>query len=85
MTFVRIGSSQAAGYRKPMTIAAAISRSTCPIAMLIVTGASTPRKNARQPVEPAEDGDAISAVQAAANTGNGSAVSGAISWAKAGE
>jgi hypothetical protein len=84
VSLVMMGRTQAAGQRSPRTIAAAIRRSSWPIAMLMATGASAPRKNARQPASQYRAA-ASSAVHTAMNTGSGRAVSGEMRWAKAGE
>jgi hypothetical protein len=52
--------------------------------MLIATGASAPRKNARQPASQYRT-PARNAVHTAMKTGSGRALSGAIRWANAGE
>ena len=83
--FVSRTIDQAAGQRKPMTIATARSSETLPPAISIaVNGNSRPAASSRGPVRK-RTAAMRSAVQTAMNACHGSAVSGETSWRNAGE
>ena len=84
MTLVRIGSAHVAADRNPATIAAAYMRCTLPEMISNGMGRNSIEGSDQRPSSH-HTMARLKRVQIVSNTGHGSHVSGARSWAKAGE